>query len=224
MCESMSGSSSCLEDMGVSTFFLLKGLNTSLPHNAVVASLIELCFKGSVPFVVTDEAFVDPYLGIVERLERNLKCPVIRVDGSTVVPPRLFPECERMKAWQWENKTRGMRVERIDAAMRGEFDGVQIKARLKEEEIEDFTPRLWKTAKVDVMSGVDFRALGNLKVWVVAKMVGPDYAGPMPCQQTFGSTGAAMRRWERFVSGKGLQNYAKKRNDARFPHSVSRMR
>ncbi|GMH57708.1 hypothetical protein TrRE_jg1153 [Triparma retinervis] len=223
-CRCLNSASADLEERGVSrTLFLLKGLNTTLPHNAIVASLIELCFKGRVPFVVTDETFVDPYLTIVERLERNLKCPVIRVDGSTVVPPRLFPDCERMKAWQWENKTRAMRAERVQAATRGEFDGVRIKAMLREEDFEGAIPRLWKTAKVEVMDGSQFRALGNMKEWVVSKMGGSSCSGPMPCEQTFGSTGAATRRWERFLGGKGLENYAKKRNDARFPHNVSRM-
>ena len=89
--------------------------------------------------MVTDEPFVDPYLGLVERVERaclssGVTC--VRVDGSTTVPHaavlRRRPRREDDKgadalhvlydgvpgkAWQWQKKSEGRRMAHVQAAM-----------------------------------------------------------------------------------------------------------
>jgi len=102
-----------------------------------------------------------------------------------------------MKAWQWDGKTRGLREERVEAARRGDFDDV-VNTRIGEgEDIE--LPRLWRGGKVDVLRGCDMRGIeGSLKDWVEKRMEERGRGdGPKPCPQTFGSTQAGNKRWER---------------------------
>ena len=113
--------------------------------------------------VICDEPFVDPYLGLVEKIERacrggGVEC--LRVDGSTTVPPaavlrrrirsRSGSACSNdddddpiryegvpAKAWMWQKKTEHGRMGHIRAAMEGIFDAPPLKVRIERDRFFD---------------------------------------------------------------------------------------
>jgi hypothetical protein len=81
--EALSAAAQAWSDHGAGTAVRLHGPRCRSPDHLTLA--------GRARFVVTDEPFVDPYLGLVQRVERaaraaGVRC--VRVDGSTTVPPR----------------------------------------------------------------------------------------------------------------------------------------
>ena len=100
-------------------------------------------------FVVTDEPFVDPYLGLVEKVEkvcRGVGVRCVRVDGSTTVPPcsvlrrvrrrdddpsPILWEGLPAKAWMWQNRTESQRMAQIRAVMQeGAFEAPELKVKI----------------------------------------------------------------------------------------------
>ena len=91
--------------------------------------------------VVTDEPFVYPYRGLIESVERSVsgshcyskKTAVVRVDGSTTVPPVSVLRRRNVgimefhgvpdRAWKWHKQTQAQREWHVQAAVRdGELD------------------------------------------------------------------------------------------------------
>jgi hypothetical protein len=88
------------------TFINIQHFTTSLSCPALHAQTLSCCARAAV--VVTDEPFVDPHLSYVAKLEVNSPVAVLRVDSSTIVPPRHFWKTSAgggsqasIKAWQW---------------------------------------------------------------------------------------------------------------------------
>ncbi|GMH47311.1 hypothetical protein TrVE_jg10051 [Triparma verrucosa] len=224
--EAISSSSLSYEDHGSKTYILCSGVNSSLPYGSQVGSILNLLFKSSI--CVTDEPFVDPYVDFVNRLERGSNVPILRVDGSTIVPPNSILKHTNDKvgkAWQWQEKTKKFREERVAAAVRGDFDGVKVEG---EEEFEIQLPPMWMEERgVIVMTGEDLRNVKpTIKAYVTQQVrTNLNCTSPPVAPQTNGTTSAGLARWRSFVSSSssGLKSYAKNRNDPTRPHTVSRM-
>lgn len=144
------------------------------------------------------------------------------------MPPRAhLGSSSPGKAWQWQEKTKALRVERVKAAVRGEFDAVEAPeggrgaapapGGLK-------LPPMWEGESVEAPSWEEFRLIGDVKGHVTERFKKRGVTEPAVCAQTVGTEAAGLKRWGDFVANGGLASYAKKRNDARFPHNVSRMR
>ena len=80
--EALSSACRSWSDHGAACAVRLHGPGCRTPDHLALARRVR--------FVVTDEPFVDPYLGLVQRAERAARgaaVPCVRVDGSTTVPP-----------------------------------------------------------------------------------------------------------------------------------------
>jgi hypothetical protein len=195
--------------------------------------------------VVTDEPFVHPYLSYVQSVERvALSCqtPVLRVDGSTTVPPicllqrrvdsttgKIDFQGAPKKAWIWQQRTDPKRRSQIDGAVRqGHLDAPDLNVKLDVDFFLGSNPTIqlpsdWRNSQTPFPGKRPFAvselaAIDNVKEWVLT-YPGVD-ATVLPCPQTHGTSGRA--RWRRFRT-KHLNSYAKLRNNITRPHAVSRM-
>lgn len=221
-------------------YILYQGLNSKLSYGASIGSILNLLYKSSL--CVTDEPFVSPYVDFVERLERGSSIPILRVDSSTIVPPSIFLKNVGKvgKAWQWQEKTKHLRDQRVQAAINGEFDGVKIR-EFEGFDYDTIIPSSWKSEGVEIMTVNDLRSLNvPIKSYVTSKISststggsGTDIGGigsgagggatcAGVCNQTNGSNISGSTRWNKFVKS-SLKSYAKNRNDCTKPHSVSRI-
>lgn len=192
------------------------------------------------------------YAAAVERACRAAGTPCARVDGSAIAPPRrrLRPNPDRSspvehlgvpdKAWRWCRATEAERTAHLDAAADGAFDAPDLRARAADDDDDSAAsdplfsfavPAKWRDLdaekpgvapwSADDLRRVDGDRGGGLKDWAAA-WPGADRSVP-PCRHTTGTATAGRRRWNDWIGGRGLRDYARKRNDPRSPHSPSRV-
>lgn len=202
------------------------------PNGGRTPHHISLAVKATA--VIVDEPFVYPFRGFVESIERT-NATVIRVDGSTTAPPIL--KLSRIqqsggvhfrgvpdKAWKWEKQTQGIRRRHVMAVVEdGEFDAPTLDTPSPQTSaLNQFLPKEWLDQKQPA-PGKRAWTLEEFQQIVPEKWVlecpGIDTSVGV-CSQTHGALGE--ERWATFRSS-ALPEYARRRNDARQPHAVSRM-
>ena len=201
-----------MEALGAATFVHVQNLTTSLPHPALLGGLLGLCSQAAL--VVADEPFVSPHSSLLETVERNSPVAVLRVDSSTLVPPRplLASRPGAGKAWQWQERTKPLRAASLAAAARGDFDAVPLLS----------PPPLLSSVRFPGARPIEGRALAAVEN-VKAFALGIAGGGPAPCSQTDGGGSHGRARWASFLAGGGVAGYARKRNDPGSVFAVSRM-
>lgn len=207
-------------------FVNVQNLTTDLSHPALVAQALSMCSRAAA--VVVDEPFVDPHLAIVRRVEANSPVAVLRVDSSTVVPPRAVwgaagaPKTY-FKAWQWQEKSKHLRREHVQAAMRGDFDAVPVPSTI---DPAAALPACLQRPGHRPLEAADLARVrgeeGGLKR-LAGGLRGCAPDAPKPCAHTDGSGEAGLARWGEFLARGGIGGYAGKRNDPRKVHGPSRM-
>lgn len=215
------------------------GVCVRVHHNQGGRTPHHLSLARQATAVIVDEPFVHPSLCFVQRIEQVTKA-CFRVDGSTTVPPILLLKKESgtshsglpQKAWQWEQRTRPYRKKHVHGAVRhGDLDApkllVPCPANVLEANdsnpLQAYLPKDWLGSSVPAPGKrawtlSEVQAL-DVVYWVQNTALGLDQSVPI-CEQTHGGEGSS--RWRRFYRN-SLKQYARKRNNIREPHSVSRM-
>ncbi|GAB5355172.1 hypothetical protein AAMO2058_000183100 [Amorphochlora amoebiformis] len=164
--------------------------------------------------VVTDEAFVEPYLTLFGQLKR-MKTPFVSVDTSCIYPARLTRAKDCDRAFRFRNATSAARRKRISTpyppppSVRPHHS---LNSKTVIELLKSLPKGLLYLANDTCVSTTDL--LENTQIDVTVP----------PVTNTKGGTGNGIRRWNTFLA-KGLSSYASRRNNPLHHHNqgVSRM-
>lgn len=160
--------------------------------------------------IVTDEPFVQPYLGLVRRLA-GCGAPLVTVDTACVLPAQLTAKGDCNRAFRFRAKTDKQRRVRLSASYPPppELDEHFRRGALAVKALLQRVP----TSPMDTAK--------TTADWISESKVDTSVR---PLASTPGGRTAALRRWESFRKA-GLARYAKCRNDPlkHHKHGVSRM-
>ena len=163
--------------------------------------------------LVTDEPFVQPHLIVAQRLSR---CgPTLFVDTSCTLPARLVLGSDCKRAYQFRDRTKKRREERLRAGYPA--------SPLLRDDLRSLNGD--GGSKNNITSFLPFNATSLLTSSINEIITGScvDFSVAPVCN-TRGGQSSAAQRWGDFLR-RGLKTYAKRRNDPLSHHSqgVSRM-
>ena len=177
----------------------------------------------SASVVVAEEPFCVPWLEGIERLSRALPpaAALWLVDTACVVPCQLVPEDACHRAWQYEKATKDF----LNARINLEWDEYALQrpgsASKNPEQTLGAFDSCFSASQGAAFSDED---LFNLVLSMERSFETEIQKSAKPVSHlTAGGSSPGYRRWTAWLSRGGLKTYAKTRNEALDPLSVSRM-